>query len=150
MANLRPLSFYKSTPKSVYSSSPTSQIMARKLLEDSDVEENLSTISSNSSVTHLSLSDFNTSSPESTPSRFSTPTHSELESVNSRVKKVENMMEHQENQISQIQSSVNNLSEEIRIIKDLAFELGHKQDDDNKLGKRIPRSLSVSDDINDC
>ena len=138
MANLRPLSFYKSTPKSVYSSSPTSQIMedTRKLLEDSDVdenlEENLSTISSNSSVTHLSLSDFNTSSPESTPSRFSTPSHSELESVNSRVKKVENMMEHQENQISQIQSSVNNLSEEIRIIKDLVVELGHKQDDDNK------------------
>ena len=97
MANLGPLSFYKSTPKSVYSSSPTSQIMedTRKLLEDSDVdenlEENLSTISSNSSVTHLSLSDFNTSSPESTPSRFSTPSHSELESVNSRVKKVENM-----------------------------------------------------------
>lgn len=93
----------------------------RKLLEDSDVdenlEENLSTISSNSSVTHLSLSDFNTSSPESTPSRFSTPSHSELESVNSRVKKVENMMEHEENQISQIQSSVNNFSEEIRIIK---------------------------------
>ena len=64
MANLRPLSFYKSTPKGVYSSSPTSQIMedTRKLLEDSDVdenlEENLSTISSNSSVTHLSLSDF--------------------------------------------------------------------------------------------
>ena len=143
MANLRPLSFYKSTPKSVYSSSPTSQIMedTRKLLEDSDVdenlEENLSTISFNNSVTHLSLSDFNTS-------RFSTPSHSELESVNSRVKKVENMMEHQENQISQIQSSVNNLSEEIRIIKDLVVELGHKQDDDNKLGKRIPRSLSVS------